>query len=113
VNDTIVVYDRVREIIKNGGDGIPLKELINKAVNVTLSRTILTGLVTLISIVPIIVFCTGELQSFAMAMCFGIFVGVYSTVYIASPFTLVVEAYMERKTAPADKRTSKSGRKNG
>jgi preprotein translocase subunit SecF len=97
VNDTIVVYDRVREIIKKGGDHLPLGQTINKAINLTLSRTLLTSLVTLISIVPIIFFTTGELQSFAIAMCFGIFVGTYSTIYIASPFTIYVEKFLERR----------------
>lgn len=94
VNDTIVVYDRVREMLKHSGENVPLPETINKAINLTLSRTLLTSGVTFISIIPIIFFCKGEIQSFAMAMCFGIFVGTYSTVYIASPFTIYVQKFM-------------------
>lgn len=97
VNDTIVVYDRVREMFKRSGEDLPLPETINKAVNLTLSRTLLTSGVTFISIIPIIFFCKGEIQSFAMAMCFGIFVGTYSTVYIASPFTIYVQKFMDSK----------------
>lgn len=97
VNDTIVIYDRVREMYKLGGNALPLPETINKAINLTLSRTILTATLTLLSVVPIAMFCTGEIQSFAMAMIFGIFVGIYSTVYIASPFTIYVAKFMERK----------------
>lgn len=97
VNDTIVIYDRVREMIKNGEGGNNMTTVINTAINHTLSRTVLTASVTLISVLPIIILCTGEIQSFAMVMCFGIFVGVYSTVYIASPFTIYVEKFMERK----------------
>lgn len=97
VNDTIVVYDRVREMYKRGGDGLPLAETINKAVNLTLSRTLLTSGVTLISVLPLIVFTTGEIQSFAVAMCFGIFVGTYSTIYIASPFTIYVQRWLEKR----------------
>jgi len=99
VNDTVVVYDRVRELIKKGGDALPLPVLINRAINLTLSRTLLTSGVTFISIIPIIFFCGGEIQSFAIAICFGIFVGTYSTVYIASPFTIYVERYMESRNA--------------
>jgi preprotein translocase subunit SecF len=107
VNDTIVVYDRVRELHKKGGTQLPLPETINKAVNQTLSRTLLTSGVTLISIVPIIFFCTGEIQSFAMAMCLGIFVGTYSTVYIASPFTIYVEKFIEyRKKKLANRKVA-------
>ena len=91
VNDTIVIYDRVRELIKVGGDSLPLPETINKAINLTLSRTLLTSGITLISVIPIIIFCKGEIQDFATAMAFGIFVGSYSTIYIASPLTIYVE----------------------
>ncbi|MFM8268646.1 MAG: protein translocase subunit SecF [Pseudomonadota bacterium] len=97
VNDTIVIYDRVREMNKAGGNALPLPETINKAINLTLSRTILTAALTLISVIPIAIFCTGELQSFALAMCFGIFVGIYSTIYIASPFTIYVAKFLENK----------------
>jgi preprotein translocase subunit SecF len=97
VNDTIVVYDRVREMLKQGGNNLPLPQTINKAINLTLSRTVLTSLVTFISIVPIILLCKGEIQSFAIAMCFGIFVGTYSTMYIASPFTIYVERILESR----------------
>lgn len=97
VNDTIVVYDRVREMLKQSGSNLPLPQTINKAINLTLSRTVLTSLITLISIVPIIILCKGEIQSFAIAMCFGIFVGTYSTMYIASPFTIYVERFLENR----------------
>ena len=97
VNDTIVVYDRVREMLKQSGANIPLPQTINKAINLTLSRTVLTSLITFISIVPIIILCKGEIQSFAIAMCFGIFVGTYSTMYIASPFTIYVERFLESR----------------
>ncbi len=98
VNDTIVIYDRVRELIKKGGEAIPLPETINKAINLTLSRTLLTSGVTLLSVIPIVIFCTGEIQNFAFAIGIGIIVGSYSTIYIASPFTLYVQRFMERKS---------------
>lgn len=98
VNDTIVVYDRVREMYKKGATTL-LPNTINAAINVTLSRTILTSLVTLISVVPIAILCEGELRGFAIAMCIGIFVGTYSTVYIASPFTIYVERFLKNREA--------------
>lgn len=97
VNDTIVVYDRVREMLKHGAEGAELGSTINKAINLTLSRTVLTSFVTLLSVVPLAILCKGEIQSFAIAMCFGIFVGTYSTVYIASPFTIYVEKFLDSK----------------
>ncbi len=104
VNDTIVIYDRVRELLKQGNEGMPLAQTLNRAINLTLSRTLLTGLITLISVIPIAVFCTGEIQSFAIAMIFGIFVGAYSTIYIAAPFTLIAAKWVKpetRRTATA------------
>lgn len=103
VNDTIVIYDRVREMIQRGGNAVPLPGLINKAVNITLSRTILTSAITLISIIPIVFLTKGEIQSFAMVMCFGIFVGTYSTIYIASPFTIYAEKFLNRKKVKSPK----------
>ncbi len=97
VNDTIVVYDRVREMIRHKAGGKNLAETINKAINLTLSRTVLTSFVTFISVLPLAILCKGEIQSFAIAMCFGIFVGTYSTVYIATPFTIYVEKFMESR----------------
>ena len=97
VNDTIVIYDRVRELLKLGGVGLPFPQLINKAINLTLSRTVLTSFVTLISIVPVYLFCSGDIQSFALAMIFGIFVGTYSTIYIAAPLTIYADQYFSKK----------------
>jgi len=104
VNDTIVIYDRVREMYKKGGDALPVAETVNKAINITLSRTILTGTVTLISVLPLILFTSGEIQSFSIAMCFGIFVGCYSTIYIAAPFTIYVQKWQERKDPKSNRR---------
>lgn len=97
VNDTIVIYDRVREMTGGQKKTPNLGNLINSALNITLSRTILTAGVTLLSIVPIIIFCHGEIGDFAIAMAFGIFVGVYSTIYIASPMTIYIEKFMENR----------------
>lgn len=97
VNDTIVIYDRVRELLKAGGDAIPLPQTINKAINITLSRTLLTSFVTLLSVLPIIYFCEGDIGDFAEAMAVGIFVGSYSTIYIAAPLTIYVEKFFSKK----------------
>jgi preprotein translocase subunit SecF len=87
INDTIVIYDRIREeMVKYKGK--PLAEIINIAVNDTLSRTILTGGVTALSLVGLLVFSVGEIFDFAAAMLVGIVVGTYSSVYIASPLVI-------------------------
>jgi preprotein translocase subunit SecF len=87
VNDTIVIYDRIREDMGKY-KGKPLPEVINIAVNDTLSRTFLTSFVTALSLVGLLIFGVGEIWDFAMAMLVGILVGTYSSVYIASPLTI-------------------------
>ena len=97
VNDTIVIYDRIREeMVKYKGK--PLPEIINIAVNDTLSRTILTSGVTALSLVGLLIFGVGEIWDFSMAMLVGIIVGTYSSVYIASPLTIWLD---EREAAKA------------
>ena len=87
VNDTIVVYDRVREeMVRYRGK--PLPEIINIAVNATLVRTILTSVTTALSITGLLFFGLGEIRDFAAAMLVGIIVGTYSSIYIASPLTI-------------------------
>lgn len=87
INDTIVVYDRIREEMARY-KGKPLPEIINIAVNDTLARTILTSGVTAISLIGLLIFGVGEIWDFAAAMMVGIIVGTYSSVYIASPLTI-------------------------
>jgi preprotein translocase subunit SecF len=95
INDTIVIYDRIREEMARF-KGKPLPEIINIAINDTLSRTILTSGVTALSLIGLLVFGVGEIFDFAAAMLFGIFVGTYSSVYIASPLTIWLD---EREAA--------------
>ncbi len=97
VNDTIVIYDRVRELFKIGGDQLDLRATINKAINLTLSRTVITSGSTFLTIVPIAIFCTGPIQDFAETMLIGIFVGTYSTYFIAAPMTIYVDRWMKRR----------------
>jgi preprotein translocase subunit SecF len=90
INDTIVIYDRIREEMAKYR-GKPLPDIINIAVNETLSRTILTSGVTALSLVGLLIFGVGEIWDFAMAMLVGIIVGTYSSVYIASPLTIWID----------------------
>jgi len=98
INDTIVIYDRIREEMARY-KGKPLPEIINIAVNDTLSRTILTSGVTALSLVGLLIFGVGEIWDFAMAMLVGIIVGTYSSVYIASPLTIWLDERAARKKA--------------
>jgi preprotein translocase subunit SecF len=85
--DTIVVFDRIREELKAGRTG-SIAQIMNRAINETLSRTILTGGVTLLT--TIILFFLGGpvLGDFALVMLIGVVVGTYSSVFIAAPIVL-------------------------
>ncbi len=88
VNDTVVVFDRVREN-RRSRRREPLERLINASLNETLSRTVMTSGTTLLATVSLLVFGGEALRSFSSVMTVGVIVGTYSTVYIAGPFTLL------------------------
>jgi len=98
LNDTIVVFDRIRENLKvKQKDGSVFMSVVNKSLNETLSRTIITSLTTLI-VVTILFFLGGEvLRSFAFALIIGIMVGTYSSLFVASPF--VVEWQLKKASS--------------
>src|SRR5256885_8853003 len=103
VNDTIVIYDRIRENAKRH-KGMGLRDLINLSINEMLGRTILTSGATALSLLGLIVYGVGTIQDFALAMLVGIISGTYSTWYIASPMTIWLEEHMsERKAIEAAK----------
>jgi preprotein translocase subunit SecF len=87
VNDTVIVFDRVRENLKIHKT-MPLLELINMSVNRTMSRTILTGGTTLLSIFVLLIFGGEVLRAFAFTLFFGIIIGTYSSIFIASAIVL-------------------------
>ncbi len=87
VNDTIVVYDRIREGIRSGRKGT-VQEIMNQCVNEMLSRTILTGGVTLLTTVGLYIFGGPVLNDFAFAILVGVLVGTYSSIFIAAPIVL-------------------------
>lgn len=89
INDTIVVFDRVRERIALERT-TPIEEITNKALNDTLSRTILTSGSTLLVVVAVYVLGAGAIKDFAFALLVGILVGTYSSIFIASPVFLWV-----------------------
>ncbi len=94
INDTVVVFDRVRENLKIHKTA-PLEENINKAINKTMRRTIVTSVTTLL-VVSVLLFFGGDvLRGFAFTLFFGILIGTYSSVFVASPF--VYEYSIKRK----------------
>ncbi|MGQ9753823.1 MAG: protein translocase subunit SecD [Thermaceae bacterium] len=96
INDSIVVSDRIRENQKLLR-GIPYRELVNRSINQTLSRTVMTSLTTLLPILALLFLGGSVLRDFSLAILVGIFVGTYSSIYIVS--ALVVFWKMRPKTA--------------
>jgi preprotein translocase subunit SecF len=90
LNDTIVVFDRIRENLKKLRK-TPLGELINTSINETLSRTILTSLTTLVVVAALFVLGGGVIHDFAFALLVGVIAGTYSSIFVASPILLFLE----------------------
>ncbi len=87
INDTIVVFDRIREGLASGRRG-SIEQIMNESINQTLSRTILTSTVTLIPILCLFLFAGAVLRDFSLAIIIGVVVGTYSSIFIASPIVL-------------------------
>jgi preprotein translocase subunit SecF len=98
INDTIVVYDRIRENVAKMRDR-KFPVVVNTSINETLSRTLLTSLTTLFTCVSIWVVGTGVLKTFAFALTAGVLVGTYSSIFIASPITIVLNERFAKKKA--------------
>jgi preprotein translocase subunit SecF len=87
LNDTIIVFDRIRENLRKFTKN-PLETIINKSINETLSRTILTSLTTLVVVISLFVLGGGIIHDFAFALIVGVLIGTYSSVFVASPILL-------------------------
>ncbi|MBI1384441.1 MAG: protein translocase subunit SecF [Rhizobiales bacterium] len=89
LNDTVVVYDRIRENLRKYKK-MSLHELIDISINGTLSRTILTSGTTLLALIALFVFGTEVIKGFTFAMIWGVVVGTYSSIFVAAPLLLVL-----------------------
>jgi preprotein translocase subunit SecF len=107
LNDTIVVYDRIRENMELHTKS-DLVEVLNRSVNETLSRTLLTGVTSLGAVLALLVFGGEVVRPFALAMLIGILVGTYSSVYIASPILLLLERRRGPASAPRARAAAKA-----
>ncbi|TPE53751.1 protein translocase subunit SecF [Amaricoccus solimangrovi] len=87
INDTVVVFDRVREVLRKYKK-MPLRDVLNLALNETLSRTVMTVLTTLLALIAILLFGGQTVRGFAIAVIFGILIGTYSSIYVASAVVL-------------------------
>ena len=87
INDTVVVFDRIRENLRKFKK-MPLPELFNRSVNQTLSRTIMTSVTTLLAMFALWLFGGEVIQGFMYALIFGVLIGTYSSIFIAAPILL-------------------------
>jgi len=100
VNDTVVIFDRIRENEKVHRS-LPLQEVMNKSLNETLSRTIITSGTIFMVLVILLIFGGEVNRGFAFTMAFGIVTGTYSSIYVASALVLDITKYTDKKRAAA------------
>lgn len=106
LNDTVVVFDRIRELLRKYKK-MPLEELLDLAINTTLSRTIMTSVTTMLALIALVIFGGAVIESFSLPMIFGVVVGTYSSIFIAAPVLIYLGARSvtssdEKVTAAAD-----------
>jgi preprotein translocase SecF subunit len=104
INDTIVIFDRIREDLRKDIK-MDFRTLVNRSINSTLSRTVLTSTTVLLSTLSLYIFGGGAINDFALAMLIGLVVGTYSTVFIAAPVMLL--CYKGRRPAFASSDSKK------
>jgi preprotein translocase subunit SecF len=108
LNDTIIIFDRIRENQAAGDGGNNLREIVNTSINETLSRTIITSLTTLFTVVMIFIFGSGLIKSFAFTLLIGIIIGTYSTIFIASPVMLFMDDWLATRREANELRAART-----
>jgi preprotein translocase subunit SecF len=109
VNDTVVIFDRIRENMRKSRR-LPLLQVMNESLNQTLSRTIMTSGLTLLTCIALLALGGDVLRGFAFVMTIGIIVGTYSSIYIASPFALLWEQYFGAEAKAAKRGEARTGK---
>jgi len=89
INDTVVVYDRIRENLRKYKK-LPLPDLLDVSINDTLSRTVMTSVTTLLALVALFIFGGEVIRGFAFAMIWGVVIGTYSSIFVAAPILMVL-----------------------
>jgi SecD/SecF fusion protein len=105
INDTVVIFDRIREYLRNRG-GEKIEPVINDALNSTMGRSINTSLTVLLTLVVMFIFGSDDIRGFCFAMIVGVVSGVYSTLFIATPIVVDMRKWVGKKAdakAEADK----------
>lgn len=97
LNDTIVVFDRIRENYTAGHGGNTLSQITNTSINETLSRTLITSLTTFIAVAVIAILGSGLIVNFAITLIIGVVVGTYSSIFVASPILLIMDNWLRNR----------------
>lgn len=99
LNDTIVVFDRIRETESHSSHGGRMSGIINKAINDMFGRTLITSGTTFVSSLCLYLIAGGTVSDIAFALCVGIFFGTYSSIYVAAPIIILMEKFKTAKVA--------------
>jgi preprotein translocase subunit SecF len=102
VNDTIVIFDRIRENLRRAARDEPFAIVVNRSINQTLSRTVITQGLTVITVLALYVFGGEVLRGFGFTLLIGILIGGYSSFAVAAPLVVAYDARRRRRTAPTD-----------
>ncbi|UAT43393.1 protein translocase subunit SecF [Anaplasmataceae bacterium AB001_6] len=99
INDTVVIFDRIRRQLRinKGNNTVISAELLNNSISMTLSRTIITSVTTLIAAAAMILLSRGELRNFSTVIFFGVTIGTYSSIFIVPYFINITERYKKSK----------------
>jgi preprotein translocase subunit SecF len=103
VNDTIIIFDRIRENLNKQKRGEPLDEVVNRSLNQVLVRSINTSSTVLIALAALLVFGGASIRDFSLTMLIGVFLGTYSSIFIASPVWLL---WRQHQTGPSGRRAA-------
>ncbi len=108
-NDTIIIFDRVRENLRKPHKGMTLAQLLDKSINETLPRSIMTHATVLAATVALLVLAGEVIRPFAWVMSFGVFVATFSSIYVAGPVLLWIESKYPREEDSATARAARAG----
>lgn len=100
INDSVVIYDRIRENLRKYKK-MPIKDVLNLSINETLSRTVVTGLTTMLAALALAIFGGEVISGFSYALFFGVIVGTYSSIYIAAPILLYFQIRRQKSAEEA------------
>ena len=110
LNDTIVVFDRIREDLAKPRHGRSFLEILNQAINETLPRTVLTASGTLVTLVSLLLFGGPVIRDFALVLILGIFIGTFSSIFVASPVLYFIQSKWPHKDVRQQAAPSTSAR---